>query len=100
MIGVGDKVVCLKNSNAYAEALGVDAAFKGEIYTVKGITRPDSFGNPCILLEEICTNNNHGDGREWGYQLKAFRPVQTTKTDIAIFQAMDRNAFGRKRVVA
>lgn len=91
MIGVGDKVVCV-DADAALDVIPISV---GEVYTVRFIGE-DRDGDVGVRLNE-CRNHIHPDGWEGGYYLSRFRPVQTTTTDISIFQEMDDREFGTGR---
>lgn len=73
---VGDKIVCVDNSTME----GLLAL--GEIYTIKFMT-PE--------FVHLAEKSAYGTGGNSGYYYRRFRPVQTRKTDIAIFQRLLTN---------
>lgn len=86
---VGDKVVCIKTGVWSNSMVGEKHPQYGETYTIRDIAPGPDTGRPCIRLVEIVNpRRRHGGTIETTYWAERFRPVQTRKTDIAIFTAM------------
>lgn len=105
MIGVGDKVVYVDGEwpvyhVEWNLARGVAFPVRGNVYTVREIEleHDSSF----IRLVEIVNPSLHyGDGfAEVAFDIASFRPVKKTKTDISIFQKIDREIFSKGKVSA
>lgn len=95
MIGVGDKVVCVNAASIFGHVWVGDVPVEGRVYTVSAVVPSRVLlGETALLLEEI-QNSIHGDplDEDWGYLTCRFRPVR--KTDISIFQEIDRKVFGK-----
>lgn len=104
MIGVGDKVVCINDSGfefvTDPDFIKYAKPIKGCVYTVRGVAI-DVFGVPGFLLAEIRRPDYcNEDGLELGWLTHRFRPVKKTKTDISIFQEIDREIFSKDKVSA
>lgn len=104
MIGVGDKVVCVAGFPE-AERSGVAAPQVGRVYTVRDIVpgeAPEDRNELFLRFEEIVNPIEmyiHGPD-EATFWIKNFRPVKKTKTDISIFQEIDREIFSKGKVSA
>jgi hypothetical protein len=93
MIGVGDKVVCV--SGDFDRPFGETVPTLGLVYTVRDIMIDG--GKVYLRFEEIINQpQTYNDGfTECDFPIHCFRPVKKTKTDISIFQEIDREIFGR-----
>lgn len=90
MLYVGQKVVCVNDTVGifdkphinYKKNLGLNVV-KGEVYTISQlINHPD--GSYCVKLVGVPDRNC----RDFGYNIKRFRPAVEKKTDISIFKSM------------
>lgn len=98
MIGVGSKVVCVKEQ--WVPFHQEVTPIVGRVYTVRDVV--DTFGGLCFRFTEI-RNPAHqytDDFTECCFLSTCFRPVKKTKTDISIFQEIDRREFAKRRVGA
>lgn len=76
---VGDKVVCIKDSVARVNDLGLPGYLKGQVFTIARLKWVEPYGLCLGFVERDRRNLGHVDG---------FRKVQPRKTDISIFTAM------------
>jgi hypothetical protein len=94
MIGVGSKVVCKVNwpNDGHRAPIA-----KGEVLTVRKVVTQKCDGKRGYYFEEKTNQPRQFDEGvvEPGYMATYFRPVREIKTDISIFQQIDRDVFGR-----
>lgn len=85
---VGMKVVCVKTGPWDSGMPGEVCPACGEVYTIRDIVPPDEVDSGIgIRLVEI-VNPEIEHWVECSFLAGNFRPVQTRKTDISIFEAM------------
>jgi len=100
----GMKVVCIGKRPANVEA---DAVYPvvGEVYTIRELRDDAPRGRDGIVVLLMEISNTHFIGKttpgghaylEPGFDPNGFRPVQTQKTDISIFEAMLTGAKERE----
>lgn len=76
----GAKVVCV---DATPNQFGV-LLTKGDVYTVRGISVMDTYGENGLLLEEVSTGGAFSwNGEEVGFAFRRFRPAITQSDDIS-----------------
>ena len=86
---VGMKVVCvIGGGHRWHEDM--ESLAEGGVYTIRGMNINPATGNLNVLVDEIrnpARQCAEGFGEPY-YGARRFRPVQTRKTDISIFEAM------------
>lgn len=101
MIGVGDKVVCVREIKDRAPETYAAIPAVGEVYTVRDICE-SSTATVVVYLEEIVsTPVRTTDGMmERGFQIKHFRKVTAPKQFKTIERFVDdlNKSFGREMV--
>lgn len=90
---VGMKVVCVSADSGSRHK----PIFEGRVYTIRRVWPHPLTREIGVLLQEVVNEIHPSYGIERGYRAKRFRPVQTRKTNIAIFTAMLDGAKERER---
>lgn len=91
---VGDKIVCIDDElhdrymrPGWVSFGDLDGLTAGRVYTIRRIG-VDPGALMCVWLVEIIRPPLFSGDPETGYAVQRFRPVQTRKTSIAIFERM------------
>ena len=90
MFQVGQKVVCIKDEDAFAPW---NWPKKGEIYTIRAIgecTPAQTYwwGKNVVVWVNEVVNSPDASGQEPGFGQGRFRPLVERKTDISIFEKL------------
>lgn len=100
MFSVGMKVVCVDENWLQTPLDHETLPLKGAVYTIRKISRRNRRARTGFLLEEIRNSRRPEYADEAHFDASHFRPVIDRKTDITLFQQIDRDVFaGRRRQI-